>query len=91
MANAKRLAQKEKKAVLVWLKIYLIRLLPFPVAESTAQRFENSHRHIPVRQRLPPRFCYHRDWRSSSDRWPTKSAMMGEVPDAIGHKQEYDE
>jgi hypothetical protein len=32
MANVKRLAQKEKPAVLVWLKIYLIRLLPFAAA-----------------------------------------------------------
>jgi hypothetical protein len=47
MANVKRLAQKEKIAVLVWLKIYLIRLLPFPAAESTAQRFKNPHRRIP--------------------------------------------
>jgi hypothetical protein len=44
MANVNRLAQKEKTAaVLVWLKIYLIRLLPFPAAESTAQRCKNAH------------------------------------------------
>jgi hypothetical protein len=52
MANVKRLAQKEKTAVLVWLKIYLIRLLPFSAAESTAQRWKNAHRRIPVRQCL---------------------------------------
>ncbi len=46
MANVKRLARKEKTAVLVWLKIYLIRLLPFPAAESTAQRCKNAHRVI---------------------------------------------
>jgi hypothetical protein len=43
MANVKRLARKEKTAKLVWLKIYLIRLLPFPAAESTAQRCKNAH------------------------------------------------
>jgi hypothetical protein len=44
IANVNRLAQKEKTAaVLVWLKIYLIRLLPFPAAESTAQRRKNAH------------------------------------------------
>ena len=43
MANVKRLARKEKTAILVWLKIYLIRLLPFPAAESTAQRCKNAH------------------------------------------------
>jgi hypothetical protein len=43
MANVKRLARKEKTAVLVWLKIYLICLLPFPAAESTAQRCKNAH------------------------------------------------
>jgi hypothetical protein len=47
MANVKRLARKEKTAVLVWLKIYLIRLLPFPAAESTAQRCKNAHRRTP--------------------------------------------
>jgi hypothetical protein len=52
MANVKRLARKEKTVVLVWLKIYLIRLLPFPAAESTAQRCKNAHRRYPVRQRL---------------------------------------
>src|ERR1700693_1953320 len=34
MANVKRFARKEKTVVLVWFKIYLIRLLPFPAAES---------------------------------------------------------
>ena len=43
MANVKRLARKEKTAVLVWLKIYLICLLPFPAAESTEQRCKNAH------------------------------------------------
>jgi hypothetical protein len=43
MANVNRLAQKEKPVVLVWLKIYLIRLLPFPAAELTAQRYKNAH------------------------------------------------
>ena len=43
MANVNRLAQKEKAVVLVWLKIYLIRLLPFPAAESTAQPCKNAH------------------------------------------------
>jgi hypothetical protein len=43
MANVKRLARKEKTAVLAWLKIYLICLLPFPAAESTAQRCKNAH------------------------------------------------
>jgi hypothetical protein len=41
MANVNRLAQKEKSVVVVWLKIYLIRLLPFPAAELTAQRCKN--------------------------------------------------
>jgi len=43
MANVNRLAQKENPGVLVWLKIYLIRLLPFPAAELTAQRCKNAH------------------------------------------------
>jgi hypothetical protein len=43
MANVSRLAQKKKSVVLVWLKIYLIRLLPFPAAELTAQRCKNGH------------------------------------------------
>ncbi len=43
MANVKRLPQKEKTAVRAWLKIYSIRLLPFPAAESTAQRCKNAH------------------------------------------------
>ena len=38
MANVSRLAQKEKTAVHAWLKLYMICLLPFPAAESTAQR-----------------------------------------------------
>jgi hypothetical protein len=33
MANVERLARKQKTAVLVRLKIYLIRPLPFPAAE----------------------------------------------------------
>jgi hypothetical protein len=51
MANVNRLAQKENSVVLVWFKIYLIRLLPFPAAELTAQLCKNTHRPIPVRQR----------------------------------------
>src|ERR1700746_981453 len=47
MANVHRLAQKEKSVILVCLKIYLIRLLPFLAAELTAQRCKNTHRHIP--------------------------------------------
>jgi hypothetical protein len=47
MANVKRLAQKEKPVVLVWLKIYLIRLLPSPAAELTEQRCKNAHLRYP--------------------------------------------
>jgi hypothetical protein len=49
MANVKRLVQKEKTAVLVWLKIYLIRLPPFPPAKFTPERRKNAHRrNLPV-------------------------------------------
>jgi hypothetical protein len=47
MANIKRLAHEKKTAVPDWLKIYLVCLLPFPAAESTAQRLKNAHCRIP--------------------------------------------
>jgi hypothetical protein len=48
MANVNRLAQKEKTAVLVWLKIYLIRLLPFLAAELTVAAVQKVHLTYPL-------------------------------------------
>ena len=48
MANVNRLEQKEKTVVFVWLEIYLVCLLPFPAADSTAQRCKNAHRVSPL-------------------------------------------
>ena len=44
MANATGSHRRRNPSfLLVWLKIYLIRLLPFPAAELTAQRYKNAH------------------------------------------------
>jgi hypothetical protein len=45
MARVKRLTRKAIAIVLVWLKIYLIRLQPHPAAELAAQRSKDPHGH----------------------------------------------
>ena len=58
MANVKRLAQKQKTVEVVRPKIYLINLLPFPAAESVAQRCKNAHRRTPLGSVGSREFCY---------------------------------